>query len=177
MIKSWLLCAIILSLIFSGCTEKKPDTILPDQTREKVSTGKTIQFETLDSGESMIANLEKPALFVASNVTETTRFTGLLDSNVANRIEEVDFSKAAVIAIFRGLEGSSGYGIAVQEVRLNRGVEIIVELSEPHAEQAVRPVDSFPYQIILIQKDKLPVDSGTGWTVYTQDGIMLTRVQ
>lgn len=74
--------------------------------------------------------------------------------------------------------GTSGYGIAVQEINLAPGkVQIKVNLTDPSPERMVQPVISYPYQIILVPKEKLQVAPGTIWAVYTLENKLLTQIQ
>jgi len=139
----------------------------------------TIPFESLAQGESYTAQLENPALFVVSNAAEADRFTQLLnDPEIVQRIESVDFNTTYVVAVFRGQVGSSGYGIAMRDITSAPGtVQLKVNLTDPPSDRAVSAVISYPYQLVLVSREKLPIAPETTWSVYDSEGKLLVQTK
>lgn len=139
----------------------------------------TIAFESLTQGNSYTAGLEQPTLFVASNVTEATRFTQWLnDPNITQRIQAVNFDATYIVAVFRGQVGSSGYGITIQQINTAAGtVKLSVSLTAPPPDRLVSTVIAYPYHIILVPREKLPLSPGTSWSAYTLEGKLLVQTK
>jgi hypothetical protein len=183
---------VLLGLTFSGwltgCNSNVPTTpllITPSSspalaTQPKpTEAGQTIAFENLAQGDSYIAEVESPTLFVISSTSEANRLVGWLnDAEAIARIQKVDFNTTWIIAVFRGKVKSSGYGITVDAVRFTpEAVQTTVSLIEPAPDQAVSAVISYPYHLILLPREKLQVASGTTWTVYTSEGKLLAQTK
>jgi hypothetical protein len=159
----------------SGPTPFTPPPVIQSRPSQ---TMQTLMFKSLAQGDSFTAALESPTLFVASSAAEAASFTQWLDDNdVITRIQEVDFNSAWVIAVFAGQVGSSGYSITIKQISLVQGaLELIVEITRPDPGQyVVLDVISYPYHIVLLPRDNLNVTPGTIWSVYTQEGTLLTQ--
>jgi hypothetical protein len=139
----------------------------------------TIPFESLAQGESYTAQLENPTLFVVSNAAEADRFTQWLnDPEIAQQIQTVDFNTTYVVAIFRGKVGSSSYGIAIQEISTTPGtVQLRVNLTQPAPNQNVSDVITYPYHIVSVSREKLPIAPETTWSVYDSEGKLLVQTK
>ena len=99
----------------------------------------TPEFKDLSQGDAYTATLERPTLFVAGSAEEATPFLGWLnDSEAERRIQGVDFNTTWVIAVFRGVVGSAGYGIGIEDVEfVGKTVQLKVNLTDPDPEQMV----------------------------------------
>jgi len=153
--------------------------ILPPGTPSRSTEAmQMITFKSLAQGESLTAELESPTLFVASSAAEAARFTRWLDdTDVITRIQEVDFNSAWVVAVFAGKMGSSGYSITIKKIGIvPQTVELVVEITKPAPGQNVSDVISYPYHIVLLPRERLKVTPGTIWSVYTQEGALLTQL-
>jgi hypothetical protein len=160
-----------------------PTAVIPVVTQSTPNeTMHKIVFENLAQGDSYIANLKTPTLFVADNEDDASRLTKLLHEglerdNVIREIQQVDFATTWVVAVFRGGVGSSGYDIAVQKVSLTSNtVQVVINLTDPAPDQNVSAIESYPYHIILISKEQLPVAPRTLWAMYTSDGRLLAQI-
>ncbi len=179
-------CIILVVILLSGCTYKKIE--ITNATAVPTSPGLPpintnisgrITFETLDIGNSITAEMEKPEIIVAGNAAEAARFAGLLaEGDAATRIQKTDFNNTVMVAVFRGQMSTSGYGITVQEISLAPGmVKLTVNLTDPAPDQAVLPVISYPYHIILLKKEELNLAPGTIWAVHTPDDTLLAQTR
>jgi hypothetical protein len=138
-----------------------------------------ITFESLEQDESYTAKLDKPTLFVAGSAAEATHFTKWLNSSdVTKRIQGVDFNTTLVVAVFRGQVGSSGYGIAIQQIGVAAGtVQLKVNLTQPAPGQNVSAAMAYPYDIVVIPRKKLPLVPGTNWAVHSSQGKLLVETK
>jgi hypothetical protein len=137
-----------------------------------------LDFRTVDRGDSHTAALEKPALFVAGDASQVESFAGWLNEELAAQVRGVDFDRSWVIAVFRGLANSSGYGIETRTIHATEeSVELIVDLKDPAADQGVAQVISYPYHIVVVPKETLQPVSGTVFLVHTEDDRLLVQVE
>lgn len=155
-----------------------PSSSPVNQTRVP-KTRPTIPFESLIQGDSYTAGLENPTLFVASNAAEAARFTQLLNkTEVTKRIQTIDFNSTYIVAVFRGQVGSSGYGIAIQQISTAAGtVQLTVSLTNPPSDRLVSTVIAYPYHIVLVPREKLNLTPGTNWSVSTSEGKLLVQTK
>lgn len=176
--KPWLIGSLLLIIIISGCTGYKtePTNVTVTQPVPK-DTVPTIDFISIANGNSNTAELDDPTIFVAGSAKEIEPFIGWLDEGVANRIRRIDFNSSFVVAVFSGRMGSDGYGITIQRINLvSEVVKIEVKITEPAPDRAYSDVITYPYGMILINREKLQVTNGTVWSVYAPDGTMLTQI-
>ncbi len=179
--KTFLYPLVGMLLFLAGCgngiTHSSPTG---DNASDLTQNGpRTSEFKDLDQGDAYTARLETPTLFVAGSVDETAAFIGWLnDAGAVRRIQGVDFNTTWVIAVFRGMVGSAGYGIEVKDVQfIGETVQLKVNLTDPDPDQMVAQVISYPYHIITAPKEFLPIAEGTTWSVSTSEGRMLTRTR
>lgn len=140
-----------------------------------------IPFETLAQADSIYsaAKVETPTLFIASNASEAAHITQRLkDANIVRQIQDVDFNTTWVVAVFRGEVPSSGYGIAIREISTASGkMHLKVKLIEPDPGRYQLTMMCYPYQIVLIPRKELRVDTETIWSVYTTEGTLLVQTK
>ncbi len=177
----WLLsCSSSTSAISSVSPSASTPPKLSQVIQPKATdTTKMITFESLEQDESYTAKLDKPTLFVAGSAAEATHFTKWLNSSdVTKRIQGVDFNTTLVVAVFRGQVGSSGYGIAIQQIGVAAGtVQLKVNLTQPAPGQNVSAAMAYPYDIVVIPRKKLPLVPGTNWAVHSSQGKLLVETK
>jgi hypothetical protein len=151
----------------------------PTSDQASIDVASTIPFETIGRGETFIAELQSPALFVAASTAEVARFTTWLnDTNLVNRTQGIDFNRSWIVAVFSGPAPSTGYGVTIQTIDLTpEGVRLGVKLIEPDPDRLTSAVVSFPYDLILVSKDQLGVHPGATWAAYNSDGTLLAQVK
>ena len=138
-----------------------------------------LAFESLARGDSHAAGVEKPALIVAGDDSEVARIAEWLeDAELAAEIREIDFSTTWVIAVFRGLVNTSGYGIETRAIHLEDGsVRLTVELADPAEDQAVAQVISYPYHVVAVPREELQPSPGTTVSAHTVEGKLLVQAR
>ena len=101
----------------------------------------------------------------------------LKDPELVRRIGDTDFDNNWVVAIFRGMVGTSGHGIRVVEIeKENETLKVTVDLSDPKPDQFVLQVISYPFHIITVPKKDLIVTGETTWSVVRTRGTPLAPV-
>jgi len=130
-------------------------------------------------GEGEIPEWVGPALFVAGEASEAIYLAQWLnDPRLEARIEEVDFDHNWLIIAFGGRMRSSGYSMAVEDIQYeDETVQVTVRLTTPTPDQMVDQVISYPYDVVVMAKEELPVAMGTVWLMQTVDGVLLTRTR
>jgi hypothetical protein len=158
--------ALPLSMSLAVCTW------LPTPSPTAANRTSAALFSTLVKGNTSIAEIKKPALFLAADAEKAAHFAAWINDNAsAVKIAEVDFDRHLVVAIFAGARSSSGYGIAIQRVeRSERGMTVTVSLSEPLPGQVVADVVSIPYHVITVPHEAVINTPNTVWRVVTTNG-------
>jgi hypothetical protein len=135
----------------------------------------TVPFASLSQGESYTAAMAEPTLVVAGSPAAATRCTELLNNpDLTRRMHAVNFHTTWVVCVFRGRMGSSGYGMAIEEIATAPGaVHLRVRLTDPVPGQNVSDVITYPYHIVLLPRERLEHGPETHWTVTTLDGKVL----
>lgn len=126
------------------------------------STTGPIPFETLalnESGEGVndtLVSKETQLLFI-QDADQADALELMLSAEDFVRVQAVDYQTAVVIALFRGLQGSSNYQAVIQQV-LRDGDRLIVaaDLWEPSPYYASTTALTYPYHLITIARKDLP---------------------
>lgn len=122
---------------------------------EKDESPRPIPFDSLGQGFTLAADVNEPAIFMAGGGADPW-----------------------IVAVFRGMMGTGGYGIAIQQVTLaSKTVQLTVTLTDPAPGQDVIEAQTFPHHVILIRAEDLTVPLGTVWAVVTTDGDLLAQTR
>jgi hypothetical protein len=134
-------------------------------------------FFTLARGNTAIAQIRGPAIFLAADAEKVAHFAAWIKNNEnAATLAKVNFATHLVVAVFAGMRPSSGYGISAKRVESsNGGVTITAELSGPGSGQAVADVISFPYHVIAVPYTVVANRPKTVWRVITTAGVEMVR--
>lgn len=141
--------------------------------------GTPAPFRTLAQGDSYTANQKTPLLLLAQSPSELRAIADLInDPETTQKLLEADLSKGLVVAVFRGVVGSSGYDIAIQSIQWAGDKALVtVELTDPAPDQMNADVISFPYHAVQTSLDPASLAPDMLWTVLTADGELLTTTQ
>jgi hypothetical protein len=134
-------------------------------------------FLTLAHGNTAIAKIKGPAIFLAADAEKVAHFAAWIkDNENAAKLAKVDFATHLVVAVFAGVRPSSGYGITVKRVESSNGsVTVTTALSGPISGQAVTDVISFPYHVIAVPYTAVASKPKTVWRVITDAGVEVVR--
>ena len=143
---------VCMMLLLVGCGKSTTNSVPVDHnTSADINSGthpsSLGSFQNLVRGDAYSAGLETSALFIAGNSDEAKTFSGLLDNAEDMKlIQEVDFTRHRIVAVFRGEVGTAGYGISIDKIQsIDGGVRLSVSLSDPGPDEAVAQVVSYPY--------------------------------
>ena len=153
------LCILCISLLLSGCGRILPT---PAPTPSLTPGGPLIPFETIerDKGNGSYES-EEPRLVVIRSAAEAGAIQGWVSPEALTAVEQTDYQRQLVVAVFQGWKPVYDYEVQVEQVAL-RDRTVVVEasfLGPPTAAQ--HPAESSPYQVIRISKDNL--DDGTAF--------------
>ncbi len=175
---------IMTIITLSGCTEKSPEQIGKTPisgitetpvTITEIPIANGIMFNSMDRGNLNTAEIDKPGIFIASNMTEAQKFMQW-DSGLANKIRSanINFDDVLLVGIFQVMN-TSGYEITVKQIiQETNKIRITVMTAGPT--EAASPVISYPYDIVAVQKQSLKIIPGMTWEVYTEDNNLLARI-
>lgn len=140
MIKNILIILLLGIVLVTGCTQVPPN--------ENGFQEKELSFETVD--KDVNSNLEEKNNYVIQNKEEFQILWDKIGS--LKLLDEIDFSKYTVIAVFQGQKNSGGYSIEITKIVEKKGV-IIISIKELEAGpgQAAAVITS-PYHIIKTNK-------------------------
>jgi len=158
--------ALLLALSLALCTP------LSAASPPAADSAEPALFFTLARGDTAIAEIKKPTLFLATDAKTVARFAAWIKYNAsAAKVAEVDFATYLVVAVFADVRPSSGYGITIERVeRSDRGMTVTVALSGPPPGRAVATVISFPYHVIAVPYKDVTKKPNTVWRVITTTG-------
>ena len=165
-----LMLLLVFTISISGCNEKNAGGNV--NTSVELNESINIGFESIDIGSSnTMENISGPKIFVINNTNQLKSFANW-NKELIDKLKQIDYDKHTVVAIFRGQMQSSGFGIAVKDLKSeNNKIIIMVNLTNPSG-QAVQPVISYPYHIIGIPKENMK----NILEVYTDNNEILTSV-
>jgi hypothetical protein len=99
---------------------------------------------------------EAPALVVIANPQDLINpDLGIhFASGLGDPLRALDYRSTFAVLVFQGRQGSSGYGVMVQQVtRTGSLVSIHATFISPLPDHVVRPIFTSPYQLAVIEKD------------------------
>jgi len=131
-----------------------------------------LAFATLAQGDSTVAAIERPALFVGAAPGDLQPFLGwLADPSQAEQLSALPLADTVVVALFDGPVSSSGHRITIESVRLADGaVQIVARRESPPAGQINADVISYPYHVVTLDRAALGQSLPATWTVSSPSG-------
>jgi hypothetical protein len=133
-------------------------------------TGQSLSFQTIDQGEKLRIRIsqqgnEQPAIYVIATQQEADTFDRFIqlpkdlplnDDTVGvklvNTVRQVDYNHNFVIIALRGVHGSGGYRITIQDVaREANDVRVQAELASPGSGVTTAVTDA--YHIVAVAKN------------------------
>ena len=122
----------------------------------------TVPFKTLALNESRegvndtIVTKETQLLLI-QDVEQAGTLEPMISAEDFMRLQDVDYQTSAVIALFRGLQGSSNYQTMIQQIS-RHGDRLIVaaDLWEPGLGYASTAALTYPYHLVTIARKDLP---------------------
>lgn len=122
-----------------------------------------VQFETIarnEGGADIAAESARvdPQLLLLTSPEQLEEVAGLVDPQTMATLQQVNFQRYAVVAVFRGWQGSYNYQTIIDHI-IRRGDRLIVHVQfwSPSPWYASPAALSFPYHLVKVDKQWLPV--------------------
>src|SRR5262245_56168936 len=139
------------------------------------ASGATVRFRPVAQGFVANGHGPKHGFVVAVRSRTGARSVGpYLTPEAASALAGVDISKRTALAVFRGVQPSSGYSIGV--LRISRGdgvVRIVVRLGSPSPANRTLPAFSRPFAVVTVPRSAL--SAADAWVLAGERGVVLAR--
>ncbi|RIK33964.1 MAG: hypothetical protein DCC55_33950 [Chloroflexi bacterium] len=123
-----------------------------------------IPFETMVLDEEASAmNFEDmdtdPQVFAITTQDDIAEIESLITPESVDLLQEVDLNTHSALVVFRGLQGCSGFGLAIERLRLQQDtLTIDVQFWQPPPNTACSNVVISPYHIVRLDKSLISLD-------------------
>ncbi len=176
--KTWLLTAS--GLVLLGATLVVLGAAWKAHTPGSGTGASDLPFDIVAQGNSTTARTNEPTLLIVSAPAQAVSLTALApyDPRLADQMTDMDLTEKVVVAIFPGQVSSGGYEVAIQRMTLaGKKVRIMAQVNTPPPGGRVTAVISYPYQVVSISREALPLQSSLTWEVYDQTGKLLAQTR
>lgn len=143
------------------------------KSRTPVTNG--LSFQTLMRAAPPGTEPDAPTVYVATNAGDLQSFARFLSPEHKQRVADgVDFSSQAVLAVFAGAKGSSGYEILIERIKVVDGqMQIVVKLTQPAPQDYALQVLTSPFHIVRVRKESLKGVDTSSWILMDAKGARL----
>jgi PrcB C-terminal len=161
----WLvfLSSWVASIMLAACTPQPPAIPRPAMT-PSIPTGEVdVPFETVAQNEWGTADIYKigpdPQVLWISSSAEVAQIQDFVDLETLAAVQKVEFQHHSVLALFRGLMGSSNYQTVIERITQKDGQLIVyAQFWEPGANQTSATVLTTPYHIVKVAKAEITTE-------------------
>ncbi len=144
--QTWVLClsfmVVMIGFGLSGCG-KEQNTEIPFQTIAEGVGG--LGYES-----------KKPALIIMTRpeAFESLALDVTFPPDLLEKVSSLDYEQYFVVLVLQGLQGTSGYHVAVQHI-VQEGDQIFIQADfiQPELNTMVLPVLTSPYHLIAVSKE------------------------
>ncbi len=140
---------VLVSMVFSAtfgsgaCNPKPKEITLPFETIEQNET----------AGTGMLYEDRVSSLMAISSPEEAIKLSTWISDKAKGKLQEVDYNKHFVLAVFHGWKPNTGYSVEVYRVtQLGNTVNVYVQFHEPEPDEAKADVEISPYHLVQVQK-------------------------
>lgn len=110
-----------------------------------------VQDDEHGAGEGPVVT--EPYALIITTPDEILALRGLVSQKALDRVQEIDFQKHFVIALFRGRRATGGHSTIIQRVaRREDTIVIDAEFWEPSPYYVVTNVATAPYHLIQVER-------------------------
>lgn len=96
----------------------------------------------------------------------------------ADAVAAVDLNANVLVGLFIGRWPDGNTHVAIDSVRrVDDGVCVTAIVNGPGTGDDPAQQKPYPYHVVTVPKDAVPLDPGTTWTVITQDGTVLATTR
>lgn len=119
---------------------------------------------------------DKPRLVVIGSLQDTAQLEGHVYPEVLKSVRQVDFSRYIVLGVFRGFRGTTGYGVEVDDVRLDSGeVVVYARFTDPPKNEVLGQLVTSPYVLLRVERGE-QIPHGSVVFVLVVNGSSLQRI-
>lgn len=172
---SYTLILVFGILLLAACSNEA-DPPGNESAENQSGQAQSLPFEDIGQGDSFIAELENPAVFLAATPEQLAEFSPWLVDNVEalDQLGQTNLETHTLLAIFRGFAPSSGYQIMATDITAeNNTLNITVQLSDPAEDQLAATVITYPYHLVSIPNTDFDPGQLTQWTITDTDGNLI----
>ena len=146
----WLWISLVSVLVMVACTP-------PWSTTPQVPIDQELPFETIGAeafgGEGREYPGDEPKLVLLLSAADIKPIEPWINAADVTALQQVDFTDSAAIALFQGMQNSTGYGVVIERVGL-RGQTLVVQAQfwDPAPGSEVGAALTSPYHLVKIPK-------------------------
>ena len=118
---------------------------------------------------------QDPKLVTIAKPGEISSLEKIVTFDAETKLHNLDFGKDFAVAVFRGVRGTTGYGVEIKRVIQRRGtITIDAHFIEHDWESGlgVSPIVTSPYHLVKMQRERL---QGKIEFVLNSDGVTVSR--
>jgi len=113
-----------------------------------------LSFETIERSDYGDYSVREPRVVLVMTRQEVDQLEGLISQAALDQLAELDFQQYFAIAVFRGLQSSSGYDVIIERlVRRNDAITVYAQFWEPSPYWEVLDIETSPYHLVKVHKD------------------------
>ncbi len=141
------LVLLLLVLLLAGCN---PPLL------KKGPEGEEVPFSTvaLDEWGTNVKMVAKTRLILLSSAEDLTNVQEFVSEDALAKLQHVDFTEYAVIALFRSMQPSSKHGVVIEDiVQQPSTLLVMAQFREPAPNETAAAVETAPYHLVRIPRD------------------------
>ena len=155
--------AILIALIAVAACQL---TIIPPATTPTSITGTWIEipFENVALNEWGVNDKmgQEPQLFVLMTAKDIVKVQPFISNKALKALQQIPWNEYAVIAVFRGVQGCSLYGIGIERLIVERDTLVVnAQFWKPPPNFLCQTVLTSPYHLVKVHKSGIKLDTLT----------------
>ncbi|MEZ4864616.1 MAG: protease complex subunit PrcB family protein [Caldilineaceae bacterium] len=150
----------IILLLCAGLLACQPIVIPSAQPAAEEIPFETLSLNETGEGVKVMLVTNETQLLIVTSSDQVVGLQQMVSAEDFAQLHQVDYQSQAVIALFRGVQGSNGYQTIIQRVS-REGDRLVVhaELWSPSPYYAATTALTYPYHLIKLAKADLPAQS------------------
>lgn len=152
-----LLFSLLSCFAFGSSCQKREIVSTPTEIATEIPGTEELELPFTNLGQydkgvnGGIYRLRKPALVAITRPEEAAFVNGWVQSELQERLNELDYGRVFVIATFQGFKSTNGYEIQIKRVTFQDGiVQVYAHYIEPKPGTTVVYGETSPYHLIQI---------------------------
>jgi hypothetical protein len=157
---------MIFVLSLTGCASAPQP---PDSVEDN------IPFETLAQGMRLSSPQSEPVLLMATNPAAFDALVPLLDLEHQALLNDVDFERNIILAVFWGVKPSGGYSITIDRIwTADNDLTVNVILNENDPTLPKVEASTYPYHLVIVDRLALPGEGNLFYQVLSDDAVLVS---